>query len=140
MVEQQRQKLMTELGKAEADRQAAADALAAAETAHREAAQALRAAQGAVADEREGRARAEARLEGARVRRSEEARKIRDALGCAPEACLALAQLRAGRPASRRSTMPTLSFCASRPTASGWAASTCRRTRTSPGSPSSSRA
>ncbi len=53
MVEQQRQKLMTELGKAEADRQAAADALAAAETAHREAAQALRAAQGAVSDERE---------------------------------------------------------------------------------------
>ena len=93
MVEQQRQKLMTELGKAEADRQAAADALAAAETAHREAAQALRAAQGAVSDEREARARAEARLEAARVRRSEEARKIRDALGCAPEACLALAQL-----------------------------------------------
>ena len=93
MVEQQRQKLMTELGKAEADRQAAADALAAAETAHREAAQALRAAQGAVSDERESRARAEARLEAARVRRSEEGRKIRDALGCAPEACLALAQL-----------------------------------------------
>ena len=95
MVEQQRQKLMTEPGKAEADRQAAADALAAAETAHREAAQALRAAQGAVADEREARARAEARLEAARVRRSEEARKIRDSLGCAPEACLALAQLEA---------------------------------------------
>ena len=93
MVEQQRQKLMTALNKAEADREAAADALAEADTAHREAAQALRLAQGAVADEREGRARAEARLEGARLRRSEEARKIRDALGCAPEGCLALAQL-----------------------------------------------
>ena len=93
MVEQQRQKLMTELGKAEADRQAAADALAAAETAHREAAQALRTAQGAVSDEREGRARAEARLEAARTRRSDEARKIRDTLGCAPEACLGLVQL-----------------------------------------------
>ncbi len=96
MVEQQRQKLMSELTKAEAERQAAADALAAADTAHRETAQALRAAQGAVADEREARARTEARLEGARVRRSEEARKIRDALGCAPEACLALAELEPG--------------------------------------------
>jgi chromosome segregation protein len=93
MVAQQRQTLMSEVGKAEADRQAAADALAAADTAHREAAQALRAAQGAVADEREGRARTEARLEAARGRRSEEARKIRDALSCAPEACLAQAQV-----------------------------------------------
>ena len=67
-----------------------------AERAHREAAQALRAAQAAVADEREARARTEARLEGARERRSEEARKIRDALGCAPEGCLALAELAAG--------------------------------------------
>ena len=96
MVDQQRQKLMTELNKAEAVRQTAADALAAADTSHREAAQALRTAQGAVADEREGRARTEARLEGARVRRSEEARKIRDSLGCAPEACLALAELQPG--------------------------------------------
>ncbi|MBX9590647.1 MAG: AAA family ATPase [Hyphomonadaceae bacterium] len=93
MVEQQRQKLMTELSKAEADREAAADALAEADTAHRDAAQALRAAQSAVADEREARARAEARLEAARTRRSEEGRKIRDAMGCAPEACLGLAQL-----------------------------------------------
>jgi chromosome segregation protein len=91
MIEQQRQKLMTEVGKAEADRQAAADTLAAAESEHREAAQALRAAQNAVADEREARARAEARLEAARARRSEEGRKIRDTLGCAPDACLATA-------------------------------------------------
>jgi len=93
MVEQQRQKLLRELGKAEADRKAAADAQAVAETAHRDAAQHLRQAQAAVADEREARARAEAKLEGARVRRSEEARRIRDTLGCAPEACLALAEL-----------------------------------------------
>jgi chromosome segregation protein len=53
----------------------------------------LRAAQGAVADHREERARTEARLEAARARRSDEARKIRDTLGCAPEACLSLAQL-----------------------------------------------
>lgn len=93
MVEQQRQKLMTELSKAEVEREAAADALAEADTAHREAAQALRAAQGTVADEREARARTEARLEAARARRSEEGRKIRDSLGCAPEACLGLAQI-----------------------------------------------
>ena len=70
MVEQQRQKLMSELAKAEQERQAAADALAAADTAHRQAAQELRAAQAAVADEREARARIEARLEDARERRS----------------------------------------------------------------------
>jgi chromosome segregation protein len=93
MVEQQRQKLLNEITKAEADREGAADALAEADSAHREAAQALRAAQGAVADERESRARAEAMLEGARTRRSDEARKIRDTLGCAPEGCLTLAGL-----------------------------------------------
>jgi chromosome segregation protein len=93
MVEEQRQKLLDALSKAEADRQNAADALAAAEKGYRESAQVLRQAQAAVADERERRARIEARLEGARERRSEEARKIREALGCAPEGCLAAAQL-----------------------------------------------
>jgi chromosome segregation protein len=98
MVEQQRQKLLTELSKAEIEREAAADALAEADAMHREAAQALRARQAAVADERESRARAEARLEAARTRRSEEGRKIRDTLGCMPEACLSLAGLEAGAP------------------------------------------
>jgi chromosome segregation protein len=93
MVEEQRQKLLHELSKAETERQAAADAQAAALTAHRQAAQTLRQAQSAVSDEREKRARIEAHLEGARLRRSEEARKIREALGCAPEVCLAAAQL-----------------------------------------------
>ncbi len=93
LIEERRQKLLSEVSKAEDDRQAAADQLAAADAAHREAAQALRAAQGAVADHREERARTEARLEAARARRSDEARKIRDTLGCAPEACLSLAQL-----------------------------------------------
>jgi chromosome segregation protein len=96
MVAQQRQKLMHELAKAEAERKAAADAQALAETAHRNAAQRLRQAQAAVSDEREARARAEAKLEAARQRRSEEARRIRDTLGCAPEACLALAELAPG--------------------------------------------
>jgi chromosome segregation protein len=93
MVEQQRQKLLHELSKAEAERKAAADAQAAAEAAHREAAQALRQAQAAVADEREARARTEARLEGARARRSEEAHRIRETLACAPEGCLAVAEV-----------------------------------------------
>ena len=96
LIDERRQKLMSEISKAESERQAAADALASAEGAHRESAQALRAAQAAVADHREERARTEAKLEGARVRRSEEARKIRDTLGCAPEGCLALAQLEGG--------------------------------------------
>ena len=96
MVAQQRQKLLNELARAEADRKAAADAQAAAEAAHRDAAQHLRQAQAAVADEREARARAEAKLEAARQRRSEEARRIRDTLGCAPEACLATAELAPG--------------------------------------------
>jgi chromosome segregation protein len=98
MIEQQRQKLLTELSKAEIEREAAADALAEADTAHRESAQALRVMQAAVADERESRARAEARLEAARTRRSEEGRKIRDTLGCAPDACLSMAGLEAGAP------------------------------------------
>ena len=96
LVDAQRQKLMSELQAAERDRQAAADELAAADTAHRQAAQELRAAQGAVADVREERARVEARLENARSRRAEEARTIREELGCAPDDCLALAGLEAG--------------------------------------------
>jgi len=93
MVEQQRQTLLGELAAAERERRAAADDLAAADNAHRGAAQALREAQTAVADEREHRARSEARLDSARQRRAEEARKIRDALACTPEDCLALAGL-----------------------------------------------
>ena len=72
--------------------------LAAADTAHRQTAQDLRAAQAAVADEREARARTEARLENARARRAEETRRIRDQLGCAPDGCLALAGLAEGSP------------------------------------------
>ena len=58
--------------------------------------QALRAAQGAVTEAREARARTEARLEGARTRRQDVARQIRDALGVAPEGCLAVAEIEPG--------------------------------------------
>jgi chromosome segregation protein len=95
-IEEQRRKLMSELAAAELSRQAAADELAAADTAQRQAGQQLRAAQAAVADEREARARTEARLENARARRSEEARRIREQLSCAPDACLGLAGLAEG--------------------------------------------
>jgi chromosome segregation protein len=98
MVEQQRQKLMTELTVAEGERRAAADHLAAADSAHRRSAQDLRAAQAAVADQREQRARTEARLENARQRRTEEGGKIRDQLGATPEDCLALAGLAPSAP------------------------------------------
>ena len=55
--------------------------------------QALRAAQESVTEARESRARTEARLEGARTRRQDVARHIREALGVAPEGCLAVAGL-----------------------------------------------
>jgi chromosome segregation protein len=89
LIEAQRQTLLGEVAKAEEERREAADALAAADTDHHQAAQALRAAQTAVADAREARARIEARLENARERRAEEARHIREQLGCAPDGCLA---------------------------------------------------
>jgi chromosome segregation protein len=95
-IEEQRQKLLDSLVDAERQRKAAADQLAASDTAHRKAAQDLKAAQETVSVERENRARIEARLEAARTRRGDEARKIRDALDCAPDACLGLAELTAG--------------------------------------------
>jgi chromosome segregation protein len=95
-IDEQRQKLMTGLAEAERHRREAADRLAAAENTRREAAQALRTMQGAVAEAREGRARIEAKLEAARARRADETRKIRDALGVAPDGCLALAEIAPG--------------------------------------------
>ncbi|MGE0024894.1 MAG: chromosome segregation protein SMC [Hyphomicrobium sp.] len=92
-LEDRRLGLLGALSDAEAARNAAADDLARAETALRSAAQALREAQGAVASAREARARVETRLEGARTRRQEEARRIRESLSVAPDACLELAGL-----------------------------------------------
>ena len=94
-----------------------------------QAAQDLRAAQAAVADEREARARAEARLEDARARRSEESAASAISWAARPTA----AWRSPGWPTDRRcrgSRRPTASSPASRPTASGWAASTCRPTTT----------
>ena len=86
-----RQELLDQVQKAEIERQAAADRLAAAEGALRAVQQALKAAQADVGNERERRARVEARLEAARQRRQDEARRIRETLGVIPEGCLPLA-------------------------------------------------
>ncbi|HEX9881975.1 MAG TPA: chromosome segregation protein SMC [Hyphomicrobium sp.] len=92
-IEERRGKLLTALSAADSERQAAADKLALADSALKAGVQALRAAQGAVAEGREARARAEARLEAARTRRQDVSRQIRDALGVAPEGCLAVAEI-----------------------------------------------
>jgi chromosome segregation protein len=101
-VAEQRQKLADRLVEAEKDRRAAADQLAAADTSHRQAAQDLRAAQAGVADAREARARVEAQLGNARARRAEDARRIREQMGCAADECLALAEV------TDDGTLPTL--------------------------------
>ena len=95
-VEQRRSRLMDEVAKSEKSRQEAADALAEADTLLREREKAMREAQSALSEVREERARIEARLEAARERRSEQSRMISEQLDCAPEDCLALAELEPG--------------------------------------------
>ncbi|WP_439542175.1 chromosome segregation protein SMC [Hyphomicrobium sp.] len=92
-LEERRQSLLGALSDAEAARNAAADDLARAEGALRTAAQALRAAQAALASARESKVRVETKLEGARTRRQEEARRIRENMNVNPEDCLAIAGL-----------------------------------------------
>ncbi|ODS00745.1 hypothetical protein AUC68_14330 [Methyloceanibacter methanicus] len=87
-IEDRRGKLMDSIAEAERDRAKAADDLAEAETALREQDKALRGVQERLSSAREGKARSEARLEGARERRSGLARLIRDQIDCAPEECL----------------------------------------------------
>ena len=87
----QRQKLMTELSQVEQARAEAADQFVQAETAFRAAVSALKAAQAAAGGHREARARLEAKLEAARVRRADDVRKAREALDMDPEQCLGLA-------------------------------------------------
>lgn len=98
LIDERRQKLLDEVSAAERSRQIAADELAAAETAMRAAQAALRAAQAAATESREAKARIEARLEGARTRRQDEARKIRETLGVVPEGCFPLTGMAASDP------------------------------------------
>lgn len=97
-IAERRQKLLNQVTIAEDERNAAADALAAADNLLRAADTALREIQGELGTAREERARIEARLEGARERRAEQARVIRDQLECAPEECLEIAALKEGAP------------------------------------------
>ena len=98
LVDERRQRLLDEVTAAESARRLAADALAAAETGLKATQTALRAAQALATETREAKARIEARLEGARIRRQDEARKIRETLGVVPEGCLPLTGLAAGDP------------------------------------------
>ncbi|MDO9382501.1 MAG: chromosome segregation protein SMC [Hyphomicrobiaceae bacterium] len=96
LIDEKRHKLLASLEGAERERRTVADELAQADTALRAAQQALRIAQGQVGEAREGKARIEAKLESARGRRQEEARKIRETFEVAPEDCLSLAELKPG--------------------------------------------
>ena len=95
-IAKQRDTLLSELARADSERQAAADKLAEAENAVRTATQALRTAQSDVSSAREAKARIETRLDSARIRRQEDARKIRETFEIAPEDCLKLAAVEAG--------------------------------------------
>ncbi len=92
----QRNRLGDAIGEAETVRQQAADTLALAEIALRDRQSRLREVQTILAGTREERARVEVRLEAARARRAEEARRIREALDCDPAGCLKLAGLTEG--------------------------------------------
>jgi chromosome segregation protein len=95
-IEQRRSKLLDAIAAAERERSKAADDLAVAETALKQREKVLRDVQERLSAVREARARCEALLEGARERRSDCARAIRDQLDCTPEACLSLAGLKPG--------------------------------------------
>jgi len=95
-IEERRSKLMDAIAEAERERAKAADDLAVADTALKEQDKALRAVQEQLSEARERKAGGEARLDGARTRRSELGRLIREQLTCAPEECLARANLKDG--------------------------------------------
>lgn len=95
-IEDRRGKLENTIAEAGRDRAKAADDLALAETALREQDKALRAVQERLSGSRETKARGEARLEGARERRSGLARLIREQIDCAPEECLPRANQKDG--------------------------------------------
>ncbi|MCB1510191.1 MAG: chromosome segregation protein SMC [Hyphomicrobiaceae bacterium] len=83
-----RDRLENERARAEAERRAAADTVATAETAHRDATTRLKSASETVSQCREERARADARLEGARMKRQGISQHIRDTLDTSPDGCL----------------------------------------------------
>lgn len=96
LLDERRQKLLSGIEGAERERRTADDELARADTAMRSAQQTLRSTQAAVGEAREGKARIEAKLEAARLRRQDDARKIRETFEVTPEDCLKLADRQPG--------------------------------------------
>jgi chromosome segregation protein len=93
---QKRRVLIDEIASAEAHRRRAADELAQAETALAEADKSARSALEATAEARETAARAEERFEGAKRRRDDLAREIREILETTPDELARLAEIRPG--------------------------------------------
>ena len=96
-MEEKRNKLLSALSQAEAERKEAADILAAAENHLRTADGLLREAQELLANTREEHARAGARTEAARERSSDAERRIAEQLSCAPDEVMAQAGLEADK-------------------------------------------
>jgi chromosome segregation protein len=94
---EKRRALVAEIEAAEGKRRAAADALAAAESASAEADRTARAALDQLGVAREAKARAEERLEGAKRRRDDLEREIRDLLEIPPSGVAALAEIQPGK-------------------------------------------
>ncbi|MFY0612326.1 MAG: chromosome segregation protein SMC, partial [Hyphomicrobiaceae bacterium] len=92
-LEAEREKLRNTIEDSERERAAAADAVVETETALREATTALRELAGSVAERREERARTDARLEGARLKRASISQSIHDTLETTPEGCLEIAEI-----------------------------------------------
>lgn len=90
-----RDKLREAIAVSERESAVVADTVAETESALREATTALRELTGTVAEKREERARADARLEGARIKRAGIVQGIHDALETTPEGCLEVAELEA---------------------------------------------
>jgi chromosome segregation protein len=97
-IEARRQRILNELSQAEEARRVAASRLAEAENGVRDHDRALREAQKALGEAREDRARIEARLEGAREKRRDQAQHIRDAFECSAEEVLKLVGVDAEKP------------------------------------------
>ncbi|HUS98234.1 MAG TPA: chromosome segregation protein SMC, partial [Hyphomicrobiaceae bacterium] len=95
-LDDRRQRLLADLATAGAERRTAADQVIATEALLKEAVTALRAAGEAVSQRREERARVDARLEGARMKRQGIAQHIKTTLDTTPEGCLAKAGPDAG--------------------------------------------
>ncbi len=90
-IDKRLEELRNSIETAEKERTAAEDAVAAVETGLREATEALRETTAVVTGHREARARTEARLEGARLKRAGIVQKIHDTMETTPEGCLSLA-------------------------------------------------